>query len=64
MLVCAIWVAPALRDRVLGGLRSEIVTVVDQLIDDLPDEGLVDLAADFADPLPARLFRADVWNSL
>lgn len=48
-------VAPALRDRVMGGLQAEIVNVVDQLIEAMPDDGEVDLTADFADPLPGRV---------
>lgn len=48
-------VAPALRDRVMDGLRDEIVAVVDHLIDAMPDDGEVDLVADFAEPLPGRV---------
>jgi len=48
-------VAPALRDRVMDGLRDDVETVVDALIDTLPDDGAVDLTADFAEPLPGRV---------
>lgn len=48
-------VAPALRDRVLSGLRADITAVVNRLIDEMPDNGSIDFCADFAEPLPARV---------
>lgn len=48
-------VAPALRDRVMDGLRDEIVAVVNDLIDAMPDDGVIDLTAEFAEPLPGRV---------
>lgn len=48
-------VKKALRDRVIDGLRNHIDTIIDDLIDALPDSGTVDFCASFGDPLPARV---------
>lgn len=48
-------VSAALRDRVEEQLRVEIASVADAIIDDLPDHGVIDLCADFAEPLPGRV---------
>ncbi|MEP0943040.1 MAG: cytochrome P450 [Rhizobiaceae bacterium] len=45
----------ALRDRVFEDMRAKIETIVDGLIDDLPDEGEIEFCSTFADPLPARV---------
>ncbi len=48
-------VAQALRDRIMEDLRSKITAITDDLIDAMPDRGVVDFCTDFSDPLPARV---------
>ena len=48
-------VSQALRDRILEDLRARVTAIVDDLIDAMPDHGVVDFCADFCDPLPARV---------
>ena len=45
----------ALRDRVFEGMRAKIETIVDDLIDEMPDAGEIEFCGSFADPLPARV---------
>lgn len=48
-------VSAALRDRVEDRLRVQIANTVDRIIDEFPDNGVIDLCADFAEPLPGRV---------
>jgi cytochrome P450 len=48
-------VGAALRDRVEDELRNRIAEITDELIDDMPDHGVVDLCRDFAELLPGRV---------
>ena len=45
----------ALRDRVFEDMRAKIETIVDGLVDDMPDAGEIEFCSGFADPLPARV---------
>lgn len=45
----------ALRDRVFEDIRSKIEGIVQDLVDEMPDEGEVEFCSAFADPLPARV---------
>lgn len=45
----------ALRDRVFEDIRSKIEAIVQDLVDEMPDEGEVEFCSAFADPLPARV---------
>ena len=45
----------ALRDRVFEDMRSKIETIVEDLIDEMPNEGEIEFCSSFADPLPARV---------
>lgn len=45
----------ALRDQIVEGFKESISGIVDDLIDHMPDEGVIDFCADFADPLPSRV---------
>lgn len=48
-------VGAALRDRVADDLRTQIVAAADELIDQFPESGVVDLVTAFADPLPGMV---------
>lgn len=48
-------ISAGLRDRVEDELKLRIHAIVDELIDALPDGGVVDLCRDFAEPLPGRV---------
>ncbi len=48
-------VGAAIRDRVEDELRQRIAAIVDDLVDAMPDRGVVDLRAALADPLPGRV---------
>ncbi|MEM7113007.1 MAG: cytochrome P450 [Chloroflexota bacterium] len=45
----------ALRDQIVDGFKDEIRSMVNDLIDTMPDKGVVDFCAAFADPIPARV---------
>ncbi|MEP1207393.1 MAG: cytochrome P450 [Rhizobiaceae bacterium] len=45
----------ALRDRVFEDMRTKIEAIVDDLVDEMPDEGEIEFCSQFADPLPARV---------
>ena len=45
----------ALNDHVVDKLRDDIETIVNDLFDELPETGTVDLLRDFVNPLPARV---------
>jgi cytochrome P450 len=45
----------ALRERVIDGIEESISTIVDDLIDSIPDDGVIDFCTGFSDPLPARV---------
>ncbi|HAY66811.1 MAG TPA: cytochrome P450 [Acidimicrobiaceae bacterium] len=48
-------VSAGLRDRVEDELKDRIHAIADELIDALPNSGVVDLCRDFAEPLPGRV---------
>lgn len=48
-------VSAALRERVVESLREQIRQVSDDLIDAMPDDGIIDFNIAFADPLPGRI---------
>ena len=48
-------VMSALRDQIVEGFSEIILKMVNDLIDAMPDKGVVDLCKVFADPIPARV---------
>ena len=45
----------ALRDQIVEGFRDTIRAMVNDLIDAMPDKGIVDFCEAFAEPIPARV---------
>ncbi|MEM9563484.1 MAG: cytochrome P450 [Actinomycetota bacterium] len=48
----------AMTPRVVDGVRADVVELVDDLIDQLPETGEVDFRTVFAEPLPAQVIAA------
>lgn len=48
-------VLQALRDQIVEGLQERLKAIVQGLIDAMPDTGVIDFCADFADPFPAQV---------
>ena len=50
-------VLQAMRDQIVDELKDGVATIVNELIDAFPDQGVIDFCAAFADPLPAHVLR-------
>lgn len=48
-------VLSALRDQIVDGFKDTIRAMVNELIDAMPDKGIVDFCEAFAEPIPARV---------
>ena len=48
-------VMSALRDQIVDGFKETIRTMVNDLIDGMPNKGVVDFCRSFAEPIPARV---------